>query len=128
MDSPPVAVRSVLRLEPSRRLLHVRALHLSDDAPYALEERWVDLDTVPALGDLDLARESANAWLVRNVPYTRGSFSLSATAADPTTADSLDCSRGEALAKVERTTWMNDRPITWVRLFYHPGYRLATEL
>lgn len=125
---PPLAVRSLLGLDPERRLLHVVALHLADGASYAFEDRWVDPATVPDFAKLDLARQSANAWLVQNVPYTRGTLSLGATVADRDTAQALGCALGAALFTVERTTWKEAQPITWVRLCYPPGHRLMTDL
>jgi GntR family histidine utilization transcriptional repressor len=126
--TPPLAVRSLLHLPPDRRLLHVVALHLADGAPYAHEDRWVDTETVPDFAALDLTQQSANAWLVHNVPYTRGALALSAMAADPETAEALGCAPGAALFTLERTTWKAARPITWVRLAYPPGHRLTADL
>lgn len=125
---PPLLVRSRLRLDPGRKLLHVVALHLADGAPYAFEDRWVDPETVPEFAALDLTRQSANAWLVRNVPYTSGTLALSAEPADRESAEALGCDPGAALFVLERTTWKEARPITWVRLAYPPGHRLTTEL
>lgn len=126
--TPPLAVRSHLGLGPDRPLLHVVALHLADGAPYAHEDRWVDTETVPGFAALDLTQQSANAWLVQNVPYTRGTLTLSAAAAGPETAQALGCAPGAALFTLERTTWKEAHPITWVRLSYPPGHRLVTEL
>jgi GntR family histidine utilization transcriptional repressor len=126
--APPLAVRSLLHLPPDRRLLHVVALHLADGAPYAHEDRWVDTETVPDFAALDLTQQSANAWLVQNVPYTRGTLALSAIAADPATAEALGCAPGAALFTLERTTWKAALPITWVRLAYPPGHRLTMDL
>lgn len=125
---PPLRVRDLLRLDPARRLLNVTALHLADGAPHAYEDRWVDLETLPEFADVDLSRQSANAWLVQNVPYTSGILTLSAAAADRQLAGRLGCDAGDALFVLERTTWMEARPITWVRLCYPPGYRITTDL
>lgn len=125
---PPLPVRSMLGLSAQDRLLHIRALHLLNGAPYALEDRWANPLAVPGLLDVDLERTSANAWLVQNVPYTRGTLALSAAAADADTARHLGCLEGEALFVIERTTWTADAPITWVRLSYRPGHRLTTTI
>jgi GntR family histidine utilization transcriptional repressor len=83
---------------------------------------------VPDFAALDLTQQSANAWLVQNVPYTRGTLALSAIAADPATAEALGCAPGAALFTLERTTWKAALPITWVRLAYPPGHRLTMDL
>ena len=36
------------------RMLHVKALHLADDQPYILEDRWIDTDTTPEILNVDL--------------------------------------------------------------------------
>lgn len=126
--APPPAVRSRMGLSADAQLLHLKALHLSDGAPYAFEDRWVNLNAVPALAEVDLERISANAWLVRNVPYSRGELTLSSQVAEAETASALQCPSGAALFLVERTTWMADQPITWVRQCYPPGYRLSTAI
>lgn len=128
MEAAPLHVRSVLDLGPEARLLHVRALHLSDGAPYAYEDRWLNPAAVPELMQVDLARVSANEWLVQNVPYTRGDLILSAAGADAATAAILRCPVGSAVFVVERTTWLHDQPITRVRQTYPPGHRLTTTL
>lgn len=128
MADAPLHVRSALGLLPRIRLLHVRALHLSDGLPYAYEDRWVNPEAVPALMAIDLERVSANAWLVQNVPYTKGHLTLAAVSADADTAAILRCEQGDAVFVAERTTWMNDTPITWVRQTYPPGHRLSTDI
>lgn len=127
-DEPPPHVRSRMGLPAGTGLLHLRALHLSDGAPYAYEDRWVNPRAVPALEEVDLERISANAWLVRNVPHTKGQLTLSSMTADAETAAILHCPRGAALFVAERTTWTGEQPITWVRQCHPPGYRLSTEI
>lgn len=125
---PPLHVRSALDLPDDTPLLHLMALHLSDDAPWCLEDRWIDLRTVPALADVDLRRISANQWLVENVAYTAGTLALSATAADAEAAEALRCPEGAALFVIERATFLNDRPITFVRQKHPPAFRMTTSV
>lgn len=128
MSPAPLQIRSRMGLPAEAELLHTRALHMSDGTPYAYEDRWINPAAVPMLLEIDLTKVSANAWLVQNVPYTKGSFALSAVEADAETAAILCCRPGEALFIVERTTWMHDTPITWVRQSYPPGHRLTTDI
>lgn len=125
---PPAELRDLLSLPPQASLLHVRAQHLSDALPHAYEDRWVNLETVPEIRDVDLREVSANEWLVQNVSYSRGDIVLSAGAADERTAELLHCAPGEPVFQIERTTWLHDDPITWVRLSYPPSYRLRTSI
>lgn len=124
----PAAVRARLGIAGERRLLHIETLHLADERPFVLEDRWVDPVAVPALLDVDLERVSANEWLVDHVPLSRGDIAFSAEGADPVTASSLEVEPGTALFVVERTTWREETGITCVRLSYRPGHRVETTL
>lgn len=124
----PLQARSVMGLPEGAELLHVVALHLADDAPWCLEDRWIDLTTVPAMAEVDLGRISANQWLVENVSYTRGTLALTAALADPATAEALRCAPGSAVFVIERATFLHDAPITWVRQSHPGSFRLMTTL
>lgn len=120
----PAAVAAALGLPAEAEMLHVRALHLADDAPYLLEDRWVNLAAVPEILAADLSRISANEWLVHNAPYTKGDFVFTAVEAAPEDAGVLAARPGAALFVLERTTWNGSQPVTWVRLSYAPGHRM----
>lgn len=125
---PPVAIASRLRLAPRRTALHVRSLHLADHQPFLAEDRWISVEVVPGIEKVDLATVSANEWLVRNAPFTGGTFDLSAANAGPDDARLLGVEPGTALLVVERTTFDGARPITTVRLAYAPGYRIRSRV
>ncbi|MCC5975060.1 MAG: UTRA domain-containing protein [Rubellimicrobium sp.] len=124
----PLAVCARLGLPQGAPLLHLTALHLADGQPHMAEDRWINPEAVPGLLDVDFTTVSANAWLVRNMPYSEGELILTATQADAPRAEALDCAEGAALFTMERVTWIDDRPITLVRQFYAPGHRVVTQL
>ncbi len=107
--------------------LRVEALHLSDGRPYIFEDRWISIETAPEIGDVDLARENANEWLVRNRPYSRCDVRFYAMRADARLADLLGTEPGAALLVIERTTWIEDAPITTVKAIGAPGYEVVTR-
>ena len=125
---PPGPIRTRLALPGTARLLHVRALHLADGTPHVYEDRWIAPAAVPEILQVDLAEISANAWLVRNVPYTSGTLSLGAVGADEQAAEALACPPGTALFLMERITWKGPAPITWVAQHFPPGHRLTTAI
>jgi GntR family histidine utilization transcriptional repressor len=108
-------------------MLRVRALHLADDRPYMLEDRWIDTRSTPGILDVDLALESANEWLVRNKPYSRVDVRFSAMTAGAGTARHLATRPGAAVFVIERTTWIDAAPITTVKAVAAPGYHLAAQ-
>jgi GntR family histidine utilization transcriptional repressor len=108
-------------------MLRVKALHLADDRPYILEDRWVDTRSTPRILDVDLSRESANEWLVRNKPYSRVDVRFSAMNAGAETARHLATTTGSAVLVIDRTTWIDAAPITTVQAVTAPGYQLAAQ-
>ncbi|RVT87374.1 UTRA domain-containing protein [Rhodobacteraceae bacterium CCMM004] len=124
-EPPPAVARA---LGASAPMLRVRATHLADGRPYMGEDRWISLATVPEIAAVDLAAESANAWLVRHRPFDRCDLGLYASAADAEDAAVMDVAPGTALLIVERATFIAGAPITWVRAVTAPGYRLTATV
>lgn len=106
------------------KLRHVMALHLADDQPFCLEDRWL---AVPEAAGVSFEDQSPNEWLVRNIPFSQGGLNLMAASADTQTAKHLGCDAGQALLVLERTTF-GAALITAVRLTYAPGFRMETQL
>jgi GntR family transcriptional regulator, histidine utilization repressor len=115
-------------LDGACKMLRVQALHLSDRRPYLYEDRWISTQTVPEIASVDLARESANEWLVRNRPYSHGIVQFYATRAGNDFARHLQTAADAALFVVERTTWIKDAPITTVQAVAAPGYQMRSTI
>lgn len=124
---PPGKIATAMLTGPAP-LLHIRALHLADDAPYALEDRWINPAVIPAARDQAFTAISANEWLLAHAPYTHGEIGFSATNAAQSEAADLGCAPGAALFVLERLTWDHDRAITRVRISYAPGHKMRTGL
>jgi GntR family transcriptional regulator, histidine utilization repressor len=124
---PPPEARATLDWPAGPPMRHVLALHLADDRPFCLEDRWLNPAIAPP-GQADFATVSANEWLVRNVPYSAGTIGFTARPADAQAARWLDCAEGDALLAIERTTRTEAAPITFVRLTYAPGHRVDATL
>ena len=110
------------------KALHITALHGADGAPFALEDRWISLATVPKATDQPFENHSANEWLLAHVPYTHGDIAFSAQPATAQEARHLQAPHGTPLFITDRTTWDHDRPVTAVRLSYVPGYSIRTTI
>ena len=120
-------VAGKFELSDPKQMIRVRSLHLADHKPHIFEDRWICTDTVPEILNVDLARESANEWLVRNKPFTRCDLRFYAISADVETAQHLSIEKGSALLVIERTTWIGTAPITLVKAYTAPGYELLTS-
>lgn len=123
----PRSVLAAFELSQPQEMLNVDALHLSDGQPYIFEERWISLETVPEILDVDLTRQSANEWLVLNKPYSRCDLKFYAIPAAGEIAELLHTDPGAALFVIERTTWIDMAPITTVKSITTPGYQLVTR-
>lgn len=125
---PPARARIALCPDAPAPCLHVRALHLADTTPFALEDRWISLATVPAAASQDFETVSANEWLVSTAPYTHGDIGFTAAAAGKLESRDLCCAPGTPIFVIDRTTWDHGRAVTTVRLSYAPGYRIHTTI
>ena len=101
-------------------MLQITTLHLAAARPFCLEQRFINLDTVPGAADESFAEEAPGAWLVHHVPWTSAEHRIRAAAADADTAALLKVKRGTACLVIERRTWIGGKPVTFVRLSY-PG-------
>lgn len=126
--TPPVSVSGAMRTPATDKLLHVCALHLADDAPYAIEDRWINTNIVPQAKTEAFANVSANEWLLKHAPYTHGEIAFSAVQVGQDDADILGVSAQSAAFAIDRLTWDNDASVTKVRLLFIPGYQLRTSL
>jgi GntR family histidine utilization transcriptional repressor len=124
---PPGPVAARLHLSGGETMLHVQSLHLADGAPHMFEDRWIVVDTVPAITGADLTRLSPNEWLVRESPYTHGTMEFQAVAAGAA-AGPLACAPTDPVLSILRITWMHEAAITHVQEYFTPAFRLGLEL
>ncbi|WP_319514298.1 GntR family transcriptional regulator [uncultured Cohaesibacter sp.] len=125
--SLPAFLAGAFRVGDDTPLLYTETVHFSDNQPFIYEERYTSLDAVPDFEAADLEKVTANEWLVQNAPYSGGDASFFAVSADAKLARAFDIPIGGALFATERNTWFAEKPITHVRLVYHPGYRMRTS-
>ncbi len=124
----PFSIMANFGLDVATKMLKIDALHLADRRPFIYEDRWVSIETVPEIVNVDLQKESANEWLVRNRPYSRCDLRFFAVKANEFHASLLDTDVNEALFVMERTTWIGDHPITTVKAVARPGYQMLTQI
>lgn len=123
----PDWLRARLALAEGAATRHLQCLHFADSAPYQYEDRWINLAAAPAAHDADFSAVGPNEWLVRHVPFSTAQIAFSAFSADREAAQALGCAVGDALFQVERQTWRDGAPITYVRMLYRPGHRMTTS-
>ncbi|MEZ5782490.1 MAG: histidine utilization repressor [Rhizobiaceae bacterium] len=105
-------------VETDTPLLQMTCVHFAGKRPYCLEERLINLATVPEAGTIDFADTAPGAWLIAQVPWSAAEHKIRAASADRATAKALDIPKGTACLVVERRTWSSGKVITKVRLTY----------
>jgi GntR family histidine utilization transcriptional repressor len=123
----PDWLRARMGLTPDSELRHLICLHFADGVPYQHEERWINLDGLPQARDADFSMVGPNEWLVAQVPFSQAEIAISATAATDTLSAHLDCAPGSPLLQIERSTWWQERAVTFVRLVYKRGQSMTAR-
>ncbi|AXI41635.1 GntR family transcriptional regulator [Sulfitobacter sp. SK011] len=111
----------VLSRKVDKACLSIQTLHLADTQPYAVEDREINLTTLPAAKDADFAVLSANEWLVQNAPFDRGTMEYLAEAASDFEVQHLGCAPAAPLMILRRETFSEVGLITRLRMAYAPG-------
>lgn len=108
-------------------VLAMTCLHRGDGMSFALEERLINLDIVPAARSVDFKQESPGRWLLGHVPWTDARHRISAIAASDAIADKLDLRSGSPCLSIERWTWRTAERITYVRQIYLGDHALTAR-
>jgi GntR family histidine utilization transcriptional repressor len=111
-----------LGLKRGAQVLHVQCLHVIDEIPNNVEERWINPATAPGALDADFKLVPPGTWLLRHIPWTGAEHTISAVNAGAELARRLDIAAGEACLVIARRTWKADGFVTFVKLTY-PGSR-----
>ncbi|CUH89206.1 putative HTH-type transcriptional regulator YurK [Phaeobacter sp. CECT 5382] len=127
VQDAPHWLRARLQLAQDCPVLHLTCMHYADGLPYQHEDRWISLTVLPQAETADFTELGPNEWLVSTVPFSDAEIAFSATVASTEMADYLGCTQGEALFTVERSTWLQDQAITFVRQTFRPGHRMTTR-
>ena len=125
---PPSDVCLRMHLHAEQVALNLKTLHLADDIPYCLEDRWINPAVVDDLGSIDFSEQSANEYLLKNVPLSQGVLRLGACHATAEQAKLLHTPNAAALFEVNRTTWFKSVAVTDAQLLFPPGYRMKASI
>ncbi len=109
-------------------ILHLQCLHLADGEPYQLENRWIDLKTVPDAADEDFEIIGPNEWLLSAIPFTHAEHVFSAAMPNGDEREHLQLDSTDAVFIIERRTWLSGNPVTYVRLSHiGSSFRLHSQ-
>lgn len=123
----PDWLRARLGIKDGSNVVHVKCMHYADNFPFQHEDRWINISAVPQVEHADFQSVGPNEWLIDHIPFTDVELSFTATAADAELALFLSVSDGEPVFTAERTTWLNNVPVTFARMSFGRGYRMTTR-
>ncbi len=101
-------------------LVEISSVHYAGQKPLALEERCISVSAVPAVINADFSTTPPGGWLLKHVPWSRAEQKIGAVGADTREAGLLKIAPNTACLVVERRTWRNGSPVTYVRTIF-PG-------
>lgn len=127
IETAPDWLSERLKMPSESRVRHLTCLHYADGSPYQFEDRWISLVTLPQAEQVDFSAIGPNEWLVATVPFSDVEIAFSANVADAALARHLDCATGDALFTTERSTWLEGKAVTQVRLSFRPGHRMTAR-
>lgn len=116
-----------MQLTQNSTALHLICVHYADDRAFQLEDRWINLAALPQAGTQDFSEIGPNEWLIATVPFSEVEVSFVAKAADNLVAKYLGQAQGDPVFCLERATWWQKLPITFVTLSHGPNHRLTTR-
>ncbi|WP_416138559.1 histidine utilization repressor [Halomonas sp. HK25] len=122
-----VALRLGVRL--GSRVFHSLIIHLENDVPIQLENRFVNPRWVPDYLETDFTLHTPNEVLVAACPITDVEHIVEAVLVDDQTAEWLDIPPSIPCLNMIRRTWSGEQLISYARLL-HPGnrYKLRSSL
>ena len=102
--------------------LAIAGVHHAGGAPLAIEQRLIDLGTVPEAATADFVAEAPGSWLLGHVPWTDARHEIRAIGATGDQAEVLEIPPGTACLQLERWTRRMGSLVTHVRQVF-PGDR-----
>lgn len=100
--------------------LYLQGLHYSNDEPFCLEKRVVNMTMVPDAANVDFQREVPGSWLLKTMPWTKARHHVRAINISGRDGTLLELPVGTACLEVLRRTQIDANWVTCARLLY-PG-------
>ncbi|HXV30175.1 MAG TPA: histidine utilization repressor [Sinorhizobium sp.] len=122
--SPEIA--GALGLATGARVFHSIIVHLEDDVPIQIEDRFVNPSVCPNYLKQDFHGTTPNAYLTLVAPITRTEQIVEAVLPKPWECKLLSIGRNEPCLMIRRRTWSETANVTVARLIY-PGTRYRLE-
>jgi GntR family histidine utilization transcriptional repressor len=120
--SASMEVATWLDLQMGESVFHAVCVHLENDVPIQLEDRYVNPRVIPDFAKQDFFEMPPSKFLTRNVPYDQMEHVVDAVLPTPEQAEQLAMPVTQPCLQLTRRTWTRGMPVTVVR-FLHPASR-----
>ena len=110
----------LLELDKPDTILDVQVLHYAGTRPFCLESRLINLETLPRAAVESFQDQSPGSWLRGHVPWTSAEHRIRVGTVGVDLTDLLKVPVGTPGLIIERSTWLQGKSVTFVRLMY-PG-------
>lgn len=107
-----------MRMDKAGPVVHALCLHFAGSRPFCIEDRLINLASVPEAAHEMFTEESPSSWMVNHVAWSSAEHRIRAESAHAHTADLLQVTPESACLIIDRRTWTGQLPITFVRLTY----------
>ncbi|MFZ5608970.1 MAG: histidine utilization repressor [Pseudomonadota bacterium] len=104
------------------RVFHSVIVHLENDVPIQLEDRFVLAAALPHYGEVDFSKTTPNEYLMAQAPLQRVEHRVQAIRPDRKICGLLEISLDEPCLLLIRRTWSHRRVVSYA-LLTHPGSR-----
>lgn len=120
------SIAMYLGVQPGSRVFHSIVVHIDNEVPVQLEDRYVDPAIAPEYLEQDFTRATPNAYLSALAPIESVEHVIEAVLPSAQVARWLQVTPPEACLQINRRTWSGGRVASYARLV-HPGsrYRLG---
>lgn len=109
-------------------VLGTRGVHWADAQPLGVEERLIDLATVPEAATADFGGDAPGSWLLGHVAWSQACHRIRAVPADTQVGRALAIAPGAPCLRIERWTWRATNPVTYARqTFRGDRYDLSAD-
>ena len=107
-----------MRMDKAGAVVHALCLHMAGSRPFCIEDRLINLESVPDAEHEMFTEHSPSSWMVNHVPWSSAEHRIRAEAASEETAARLQVAPASPCLVIDRRTWTGTLPITFVRLTY----------
>ncbi len=99
-------------------IAHSRIVHYENGVPLQLEDRWVNLETVPDYLDIDFTKTTAHRHLMQVAPLQKAEHELTAVLPTSDQQNFLKIQANEPCLLLKRKTWSGDKLVSYAELIY----------